>query len=83
VLPLLAYESKYFTTTSTDIKKFGAFDKRDGYYVEVQGGGQTAITERRFNCYCVRRTSALESNEPGIRTANVVAMATGALQARI
>jgi hypothetical protein len=58
------------TTDYTDIKKFGAFDKRDGYYVEVQGGGQTAITDKETNCYCVRRTSALESNEPGIRTAN-------------
>jgi hypothetical protein len=59
------------TTDFTDIKKFGAFDKRDGYYVEVQGGGQTSITDKETNCYCVRRTSALESNEPGIRTANV------------
>lgn len=59
------------TTDYTDIKKFGAFDKRDGYYVEVQGGGQTSITDKETNCYCVRRTSALESNEPGIRTANL------------
>ena len=59
------------TTDFTDIKKFGAFDKRDGYYVEVQGGGQTSITDKETNCYCVRRTSALESNEPGIRTANI------------
>jgi hypothetical protein len=59
------------TTDFTDIKKFGAFDKRDGYYIEVQGGGQTSITDKETNCYCVRRTSALESNEPGIRTANV------------
>lgn len=59
------------TTNYTDIKKFGAFDKRDGYYVEVQGGGQTSITDKETNCYCVRRTSALESNEPGIRTANL------------
>jgi hypothetical protein len=59
------------TTDYTDIKKFGAFDKRDGYYIEVQGGGQTAITDKETNCYCVRRTSALESNEPGIRTANL------------
>ena len=59
------------TTDSTDIKKFGAFDKRDGYYVEVQGGGQTSITDKETNCYCVRRTSAMESNEPGIRTANL------------
>mgnify|MGYP001448817310 CR=1 FL=1 len=59
------------TTDYTDIKKFGAFDKRDGYYIEVQGGGQTSITDRETNCYCVRRTSALESNESGIRTANL------------
>ena len=59
------------TTDRTDIKKFGAFDKRDGYYIEVQGGGQTAIGDKENNLYCVRRTSALESNEPGIRTANV------------
>lgn len=58
------------TTTKTDIKKFGAFDKRDGYYIEVQGGGQTAISDKEVNLYCIRRTSALESNEPGIRTAN-------------
>jgi hypothetical protein len=58
------------TTTSTDVKKFGAFDKRDGYYIEVQGGGQTAIGDKEVNLYCVRRTSALESNEAGIRTAN-------------
>ena len=56
----------------TDIKKFGAFDKKDGYYLEVQGGGQTAINDKEFNFYCVRRTSAMESNEPGIRTANLV-----------
>jgi hypothetical protein len=59
------------TTDRTDIKKFGAFDKRDGYYIEAQGGGQTAIGDKETNLYCVRRTSALESNEPGIRTANV------------
>ncbi len=58
------------TTDRTDIKKFGAFDKRDGYYIEIQGGGQSSITDREVNLYCVRRTSALESNEPGIRTAN-------------
>ena len=62
------------TTTNdvTDIKKFGAFDKRDGYYVEIQGGSQTSPAEKEFNFYCVRRTSALESNESGIRTPNVV-----------
>jgi hypothetical protein len=59
------------TTDRTDIKKFGAFDKRDGYYIEVQGGGQTSIGDKENNLFCVRRTSALESNEPGIRTANV------------
>lgn len=59
------------STDRTDIKKFGAFDKRDGYYVEVQGGGQTSITDKEFNFYCVRRTSAFESNEAGIRTPNV------------
>jgi hypothetical protein len=59
------------STDKTDIKKFGAFDKRDGYYLEVQGGGQSAITDKETNLYCVRRTSALESNESGIRTPNV------------
>lgn len=58
------------STDRTDIKKFGAFDKRDGYYIEVQGGGQTAISDKEFNLYCVRRTSAFESNETGIRTPN-------------
>jgi hypothetical protein len=59
------------TTDRTDVKKFGAFDKRDGYYLEVQGGGQTAIGDKEFNLYAVRRTSAMESDEPGIRTADV------------
>jgi len=59
------------TTDRTDIKKYGAFDKRDGYYIEVQGGGQTAIGDKETNLLCVRRSSAFESNEPGIRTANV------------
>lgn len=58
------------TTDKTDIKKFGAFDKRDGYYVEVQGGSQSSITDKETNLYCVRRTSAMESDEPGIRTPN-------------
>jgi hypothetical protein len=58
-------------TNKTDIKKFGAFDKRDGYYIEIQGGGQTGINDKEFNLYCVRRTSAMESDEIGIRTANV------------
>jgi hypothetical protein len=60
------------STDRTDIKKFGAFDKKDGYYIETQGGGQTSITDKETNLYCVRRTSALESNESGIRTPNVV-----------
>jgi len=60
------------TTDITDVKKFGAFDKKDGYYVEVQGGGQTAISDKETNFYCVRRTSALESNETGIRNPNSV-----------
>lgn len=55
---------------STDIKKFGAFDSRDGYYIEVQGGGQSDSASKDFNCYCVRRTSAFGSNEPGILTPN-------------
>jgi len=58
------------TTDRTDLKKFGAFDKRDGYYVEVQGGGQTSIADKELNFYCVRRSSAFESNEIGIRTPN-------------
>jgi hypothetical protein len=58
------------TSRKTDIKKFGAFDKRDGYYIEVQGGGQTATNDRETNLYCVRRTSALESDELGIRAPN-------------
>jgi hypothetical protein len=60
------------STDQTDIKKFGAFDRRDGYYIEIQGGGQIAVGDKEFNLYCVRRTSALESNEAGIRTANVI-----------
>ena len=58
------------TTDRTDIKKFGAFDKRDGYYLEVQGGAQTAIGDKELNLYAVRRTSAMESNQTGIRTPN-------------
>lgn len=58
------------STDKTDIKKFGAFDKRDGYYIEVQGGGQSSITDKETNLYCVRRTSAMESDEAGIRTPN-------------
>lgn len=60
------------TTDKTDIKKFGAFDKRDGYYIEVQGGGQTGAGDKELNFYCVRRSSAFESNEVGIRTPNTV-----------
>jgi hypothetical protein len=58
------------TTERTDIKKFGAFDKRDGYYLEVQGGAQTDIDQKELNLYAVRRTSAMESDEIGIRTPN-------------
>lgn len=58
------------TTDKTDIKKFGAFDKRDGYYIEIQGGSQSSIGDKETNLYCVRRTSALESNESGIRSPN-------------
>ena len=60
------------TTDKTDIKKFGAFDKKDGYYMETQGGGQTAISDKETNLFCVRRTSALESNESGIRNPNAI-----------
>lgn len=58
------------STDKTDIKKFGAFDKRDGYYLEVQGGGQTGSGDKEVNLFVVRRTSAMASNEPGILTAN-------------
>jgi len=58
------------TTDRTDIKKFGAFDKKDGYYIEVQGGGQTSISDKETNLLCVRRSSAFESDEAGIRTPN-------------
>jgi len=58
------------TTDSTDIKKFGAFDKSDGYYIEVQGGAQAGAEAKEVNLYCVRRSSAFESNETGIRTPN-------------
>lgn len=60
------------TTALTDIKKIGAFDKRDGYYIEIQGGAQTSTTDKETNFYCVRRTSAMENNQPGIRTINAV-----------
>jgi hypothetical protein len=65
------------TTDITDIKKYGAFDKRDGYYIEVQGGAQTAIGDKETNLLCVRRSSAFESNESGIRTPNVADGDTG------
>jgi hypothetical protein len=58
------------TTERTDIKKFGAFDKRDGYYLEVQGGAQPDIGQKELNLYAVRRTSAMESDQIGIRTPN-------------
>lgn len=60
------------STDRTDIKKFGAFDKRDGYYLEVQGGGQISATDKEVNLYAVRRTSAFESNETGILTPNTI-----------
>jgi hypothetical protein len=59
-------------TDRTDIKKFGAFDKRDGYYLEVQGGSQPSIADKEFNLYAVRRSSAFESDETGIRTPNTL-----------
>ena len=61
------------SSTASDIKKFGAFDKQDGYYFEVQGGGQSTAADKQFNFFCVRRSSAFESNEAGIRTANTAA----------
>lgn len=60
------------STDATDIKKAGAFDKKDGYYWEVQGGGQDFTgdyrTSKNFNFFCVRRSSAFETNIPGVRT---------------
>ena len=58
------------STDNTDIKKFGAFDKKDGYYIEVQGGGHTDTTQKETNFYCVRRTSAMESAGDGMRAPN-------------
>ena len=60
------------STDRTDIKKFGAFDKRDGYYLEVQGGDQSSPGDKELNFYCVRRSTAFESDEIGIRTPNPV-----------
>ena len=45
------------STDPTDLKKWGAFDSNDGYYLEVQGGSQTG-DDKDFNVYAVRRTSA-------------------------
>ena len=45
------------STDPTDIKKWGAFDSNNGYYLEVQGGSQTGA-DKDFNFYAVRRTSA-------------------------
>lgn len=65
------------STEFTDIKKFGAFDKRDGYYVEIQGGSQTTPEQKNFNFYCVRRSSAFESDEIGIRNPDLANGETG------
>ena len=60
------------STDATDVKKAGAFDEKDGYYWEVQGGAQDFTgdyrTSKNFNFLCVRRSSAFETNAPGIRT---------------
>lgn len=45
------------SNNATDIKKWGLFDKYNGYYFEVQGG-QTASD---FNFYCVRRSDAFSA----------------------
>jgi len=64
---------KYSSSTdATDIKKAGAFDDRDGYYLEVQGGSQTydagdSRLNKNFNFLAVRRSSAFETNASGIR----------------
>ena len=59
------------STDATDVKKAGAFDSKDGYYWEVQGGAQDftgdARTNKNFNFYCVRRSSAFETDATGIR----------------
>jgi hypothetical protein len=60
------------STDATDVKKAGAFDEKDGYYWEVLGGAQDFTgdyrTSKSFNFLCVRRSSAFETNAPGIRT---------------
>lgn len=48
------------STDATDLKKWGAFDNNDGYYLEVQGGSQTGES-KEFNFYAVRRTSAFSA----------------------
>lgn len=45
------------SSDASDIKKWGAFDSNDGYYLEVQGGSQTGDA-KNFNLLAVRRTSA-------------------------
>lgn len=59
------------STDATDVKKAGAFDAKDGYYWEVQGGGQDFTgdyrTNKNFNFFCVRRSSAFETDATGIR----------------
>lgn len=63
------------STDSNDIKKAGAFDSKDGYYWEVQGGAQDFTGDSRknknFNFYCVRRSSAFQTDTAGIRTPDV------------
>jgi hypothetical protein len=64
---------KYSTsTTATDVKKAGAFDDRDGYYLEVLGGAQTygagdLRQDKNYNFLAVRRSSAFETAASGIR----------------
>jgi hypothetical protein len=59
------------STDETDLKKAGAFDSRDGYYWEVQGGSQTSAgdprTNKPVNFLAVRRSSAFETAASGIR----------------
>jgi len=59
------------STNNTDLKKAGVFDDLDGYYWEIQGGGQDFTGDTRFtkdyNFLCVRRSSAFETNASGIR----------------
>jgi hypothetical protein len=61
------------SNVAADVKKFGAFDKQDGYYFEVQGGSQVAAADKQFNLFCVRRSSAFASDEAGIRTPDTAA----------